>query len=383
MRLLLAWILWVGAAIEAGLIGTALIFFPALGAELAPADSASLAVFLGAIAVVALSFASAGLLVVRHAPSHPVGWVMLVGGPGLATVFVGYLFSVSLVGQRDGPAAWWGLLGTVLFTPAIFLVGPSLAMVFPGGSFLPGRWRAVFMVLAGLVAASALLLLIAPGPLEKDLPLRNPLGVNWVPPELRDLATGLSSLALSVGGLIAIASLIVRYRGADAEVRHQLKWFLFAVAIWVAVLPISLIGDDNWLAVIALIGLALVPVAVLIAITRFRLYEIDTLINRTLVYLPLVGIVAGLYAGCVALLQRLFISITGDTSDAVGVISALVLAAFFTPIRNGLQGAVDKRFKPEAQATADPTLTTPEFEAAVERIVRKVITAKGSPKGKL
>ncbi len=134
---------------------------------------------------------------------------------------------------------------------------------------------------------------------------------------------------------------------------------------------------------IALVGLALVPAAVLIAITRYRLYEVDVLINRTLVYVPLVGIVAGLYAGCVGLLQRLFVSVTGDTSDAAGVISALVLAAFFTPMRNGLQGVVDKRLQPAVQAAPDPAWTAPEFEDAVARIVMKTITAKKVPEGEL
>ena len=122
----------------------------------------------------------------------------------------------------------------------------------------------------------------------------------------------------------------------------------------------------------AILALGLVPVAVVVAVLRYRLYEIDTLINRTLVYVPLVGIVAGIYAGLVALLQRAFTAVTGDKSDAAAVISALALAAVFTPIRNALQSAVDRRFKP-ADSSAAGKWDDPEFRAAVEAIVRDVV----------
>ena len=108
-----------------------------------------------------------------------------------------------------------------------------------------------------------------------------------------------------------------------------------------------------------------------VAVLRYRLYEIDTLINRTLVYVPLVGIVAGLYAGSVALLQRVFTAVTGDSSDAAAVISALALATVFTPIRNAIQSAVDRRFKADTRPPASQW-DAPEFRAAVEAIVRDV-----------
>jgi len=173
-----------------------------------------------------------------------------------------------------------------------------------------------------------------------------------------------------VAGL-AVASLAVRYIRSSSEARHQLKWFLYAGVLVAVVLPISLVAADTWSAILALLTLGLVPVAVVIAVLRYRLYEIDTLINRTLVYVPLVGIVAGIYAGSVALLQRLFVAVTGNTSDAAAVISALALAAVFTPIRNAIQSSVDRRFKPSSPESPGKW-EDPEFRAAVEAIVRDV-----------
>ena len=186
----------------------------------------------------------------------------------------------------------------------------------------------------------------------------------------------MTAIALAAGGIIAVASLIARYRRSASDARHQLKWFLFAVAVWAVVLPISLVVGDNWTAIVGILALTLVPAAVVVAIRRYRLYEIDTLINRTFVYVPLVGIVAGLYAGLVALLQRVFIAVTGNSSDAAAIISALTLAALFTPLRNAIQAAVDRRFKPDDPAKPGP-YEDPEFRAAVEAIVRDMGNRRG------
>ena len=215
------------------------------------------------------------------------------------------------------------------------------------------------------------MLALAPGPLEETIELANPLGVAALPAGLRDLGNILVGLALVGGTLVAVASLAVRFARSDADTRHQLKWFLFAVITWAIVLPFSLVAGDTWTATIALLVLGLVPAAVFVAVRRYRLYDIDILINRTLVYVPLVGIVAGLYAGLVALLQRLFTAATGNTSDAAAIISALALAAVFTPIRNTIQAAVDRRFKPQ-DAKAPSQWDDPAFRAAVEAIVRDV-----------
>ena len=367
----LAWIVWIGALLEAALIGFAPLIFSQLFATSADAENVELAVFLATLAFVVMAFATAGLLVSRQQPRNVVGWLMLAGGPALGAVFVGFIVGVSLLETDADGGSWFVLLGGVLFGPALYVLGPALASVFPAGRALPGWWSvAVWLSALGVVAGAAMTA-FAPGQLEEGIAATNPLGIEALPGGLRSAANALTGVALVAAAVVAVASLVVRYVRSPSETRQQLKWFLFAGIVWTVVLPIGLVIGETWSAVVTLVALALVPAAVVVAVLRYRLYEIDTLINRTLVYIPLVGIVGGLYAGMVALLQRVFTAATGDTSDAAAVISALALAAVFTPIRNALQSAVDRRFKPDA-ASKVSQWDDPEFRAAVEAIVREM-----------
>jgi two-component system, NarL family, sensor kinase len=368
----LPWVVWAGAVLEAALIGFSPVLFPALNATTPTEETIEFGVFLASIALVVMAFATAGLLISRQQPRNAVGWLLLCGGPALGGVFLGYLIGVLLTETDPVRGGWFVLVGVVLFGPAIYLVGPGLVSVFPNGRPLPAWWTRAFWLSVATVAAGAIVLALAPGPLEESIAVLNPLGVDVLPTGLRDLGNVLTSIALAGGTLFAVASLIARYRGSSSDTRHQLKWLIFTGVVLAVVLPLSLIVGDSWTAIVALLALGLMPVAVVVAVLRYRLYEIDTLINRTLVYVPLVGIVAGLYAGLVALLQRIFTAATGNTSDAAAVISALALAAVFTPIRNAIQSTVDRRFKPNTPVP--PTQwDDPAFRSAVEAIVRDVI----------
>src|SRR5205814_2504800 len=168
----------------------------------------------------------------------------------------------------------------------------------------------------------------------------NPLAVDALPPWLRSLSYPLVAIGIMGATLLGILAVFVRYRRGDSVDRQQLRWFLAAVALAalpLAVTPIPAIGGPGT-GLLAAIGLLLVPISVGIAVTRYRLYEIDHLISRTLVYVPLTALLAGLYAAVVTLLQRVFQSVTGDRSDAAIIISTLILASVFTPIRKWLEG---------------------------------------------
>ena len=122
---------------------------------------------------------------------------------------------------------------------------------------------------------------------------------------------------------------------------------------------------------IALAAGCFLPIAAAIAIMRHRLYNIDSLINRALVYIPLTGILGGLYAAGVALFQRIFVAVTGDKSDAAIVLATLVLASLFTPIKNALQTFVDKRFKPVSKVEAPAPVhvhTHPDMKSLEARL---------------
>jgi hypothetical protein len=368
---ILPWTLWIAAMLEAGLLAFAMLVFPRLSATVPAEENVEFAVFLVTIAIDVVVFATAGLLITLRQPRNAVGWLVLIGGPLLGAVFIGYLVGVLLVESGEATGGWFFLAGSVLFGPALFSVGPGLASVFPNGRPLAGWWTAAFWLCFVAIAGGSLLTAVAPGPLEETIATVNPLGIFVLPAELRIVGSALTNVALAAGALAAVASLVARYLRSTSEIRHQLKWFLGAGALFAIALPIGLLVGESSTAVLSLLTLGVVPIAVVVAVLRYRLYEIDTLINRTLVYVPLVGIVAGIYAGLVALLQRVFVAATGNTSDAAAVISALALATVFTPIRNTIQSAVDRRFKPSAPESPG-RWDDPEFRAAVEAIVRDV-----------
>ena len=368
-------VVWIGAALEAASVGFSPLLFPEILATTPAEDAVEFVAFLVSIAVVVLVFATAGLLISRQQPRNAVGWLLLGGGLALGGVFLGYLVGVLLTETAPALGGWFVVVGVVLFGPAIYLVGPGLVAVFPDGRPLPGWWTGVYWLSAAAIAAGAVVTAGAPGPLEESIDVANPLGIAVLPSGLRDVANVLTGGTLAAASLIAVASLVVRYRRSASDTRHQLKWLVFVGVLLILALPLSLIAGDTWTAIVALVALGLVPIAVVVAVLRYRLYAIDRLINRTLVYVPLVGITAGLYAGSVALLQRIFTAVTGDTSDAAAVICALALAAVFTPIRNAIQSAVDRRFKPSKPA--ENRWDDPAFRSAVEAIVRE---ATGRPR---
>ena len=190
---------------------------------------------------------------------------------------------------------------------------------------------------------------------------------------------GIGLVLAVVGVVIAAASIAVRYQRADTEARAQVRWIAVAVLLLAgAGLPFLVAryalnmdyATGETLLAIALAAGCFLPIAAAVAITRYRLYNIDSLINRALVYIPLTGILGGLYAAGVALFQRIFVTLTGDKSDAAIVLATLVLASLFTPIKNWLQTFVDKRFKPAT--TAEPAPAHVHVHADLKSLAERV-----------
>jgi hypothetical protein len=245
-------------------------------------------------------------------------------------------------------AAWyvgWSL--TLLFPNGVLTF---LLLLFPDGRPLTRRWWAVFWASAGLAALFLVVTWIAPEPvtLGSGLPsMPNPTGIH-----------GLSHLLYGVLGnggwvfsfvflLLAVVSVVLRYRRSAGEERLQLKWFAYAVAVSLglifALLPVAPMGSAGQLiydiAIVAGIGLA-VPAAIGIAVLKYRLYAIDRIISRTVSYVLVTGLVIGVYLGCVALLTKV-LPVRGSVGIAVSVLAA---AALFNPLRRRVQGAVARRF---------------------------------------
>src|SRR5439155_23219154 len=149
----------------------------------------------------------------------------------------------------------------------------------------------------------------------------------------------------------------IRYRSGDVTLRQQLRWFIAAVLLAAVPLPIGIVpgvGGPQWF-VLAAVGLLLVPISVGIAVTRYRLYEIDRLISRSIGWALVTGVLVAVFAGTVVGLQAIFASITRGETLAVAA-STLVAFALFQPLRRRVQAAVDRRFdraRYDAQRTAD------------------------------
>jgi hypothetical protein len=332
------------------------------------------------VSVVALVYATSGLLILRHRSGHPIGWLLLVPGTLFALVFATQILGAALLGEDDALASWFVWFSALTFWPAIILAGPVVALVFPDGGFAGPRWRIASLVFLAIIGIAMVSSAFRPSAISGVVP--NPLALRTVPAWIYGLLDLIAPLVIFGLLAVVVGSIVVRFRRATGDEGQQLKWFTFAVILWAVIFGVTWALPSSEAGLIWLGSFTLMPIAIVMAVTRNRLYEIDTLINRTLVYVPLVGIVAGLYAALVVLFGRLFTAVTGDTSDAAAVISALILAALFTPLRKAIEAQVDRNFKP-ASTTASPAAAInspwnqPEFESAVERVVNRALARNG------
>ena len=308
-------------------------------------------VTVGFFGIVAL-FSVTGALIIQRRPSTKVAWLMIGLGLGIGLGLL--LFAYGVNGMPPAvplPFALEALLVSQLFfTPAIGGATIFILLLFPTDRFVSPRWRFVgYISVAGIVIGD-LSAIVRPGEIDPEtVPgVLNPIAA---PPELAglvELGFVLGNLLLTVGLLLASISLVVRYRRAGPIEAAQIRW-LALVAVLVAVcfaVTTAITGPVADLAFgIGLIFLAGMPVAIGIAITRYRLYEIDRLINRALVYGSLTAILAGTFTAAVGLAQRIFVAITNETSDAALVGATLVIATLYAPLRKRLEALVDRRFK--------------------------------------
>jgi hypothetical protein len=294
------------------------------------------------------AFMVVGVLVVAHRPGNAVGWIfaviaLLAISGALAEEWAAYA-AVTRPGSLPGAvaAAWWAAW---TWFPTLALVLVSTPLLFPTGRLLSPRWRLVAWPAVAVTAAIGGLAALQPT-IElgrTDRLAANPIGLAAVTsPE----HSGVGSVLFSVLGLLvlaAFASMVVRFRRSRGDERQQLKWITFAAAL----LPLTFldgllpdpVGNLFFAAVVACL-----PVGAGVAILRYRLYDIDRLINRTLVYGLLTALLAGVYAGLVLLLGKLFGDL-GDRPPSWAVAAAtLAVAALFQPARRRIQQAVDRRF---------------------------------------
>ena len=307
-----------------------------------------------------LAFTIVGALIASRRPENPIGWICLVAGLFWTLIVLDdqYIaYALATTGVVPLPAAV--ALNQWLWVPPVGLLSIYLILFFPDGKLPSRRWRPLAWFSGAVLVVVSLSIALAPGPLPDLGGVRNPFGLEGYP-WIADVSNVISPLI----PLCAVASalgLVLRYRRCGSEEREQIKWIAFAgsfvglmslITVLSALVfaPLFLDSTDTqplWLGVlqdVELLSFAGIPVAVGIAVLRYRLYDIDLLINRALVYATLTLMLALIYFGGVVAMQAVFRALTGQESTLAVVASTLSIAALFNPLRRRVQALVDRRF---------------------------------------
>jgi hypothetical protein len=298
--------------------------------------------------LLAVGYSTVGAVVASRRPGNPVGWVLCAiglswGAYHFSSEYVIYALLAAPWSLPAAKAAAW--ISSWLWVPGLGLI-VFLALLFPSGRLPSPRWSPFAWLSLLVVAAGTIMAAFSPG-VRFGLSVRNPLGIESLPNVYEQLQALMFALIF-----VASASLLVRLHHARGVERQQIKWVAYAGALAAtASLPTYTVFeamDRRWLELVghipALVGILGVPTATGIAILRHRLYDIDLIINRTLVYGSLTAILVAHYYGSIVWLLIAFVKLTGQRSTLAVVASTLVIAALFNPLHRWVQAFVDRRF---------------------------------------
>src|SRR5215207_2615869 len=298
--------------------------------------------------MVALGYSTVGAIVASRLPKSPIGWLFCAIGLifGVSHFSAEYAAYALLVPSRSLPAgeafAW--------LTSWVWVFGLGLIvyldLLFPNSRLPSARWRWFARFTAIVLLPAAILAALSPG-LILSSTLNNPLGIEALPNASKEIEAFMYAL-VAVGA----SSMLARLRHAGTIERQQIKWFAYATAVAISgvilknvVYPPLGVMWVWWVGLIlTAVGVVSSPIAMALAILRYRLYQIDIIINRTLIYGSLTATLVALYFAVVVLLQSLFVVLIGEKSTLAVVASTLVIAALFNPFRRRIQSVVDRRF---------------------------------------
>jgi hypothetical protein len=378
-------------AVVALIEALAILAITSMGVEgfVATADL-STAGFLGSV----LLFPAMGALIIGQRPYSRVAWLMVAIGLALGTGLLASGYGiVGLPPREPVPLGNYLLILSQVFFPPIAGVAFSLLLlVYPTDRLPSERWSWFIPIAIGGAALYAVSAVIDPSLASRNsLPgFVNPLAA---PASMAELIGATSTIGNAiVTGSIALAalSLAMRYRHSSVIESAQIRWIalvaiIAAAAFAVASFQVGPVSDLGF--GIGILALAVLPIAVGFAITRYRLYEIDRLINRAIVYGSLTAILAGVFTAAIGLAQRLFVALTGESSDGAIVLTTLVVATLYAPLRKRLETIVDRRFKYDVgrfgayRNQVNEVLSVVEPTRAAERLISTAVDEFGAVGG--
>jgi uncharacterized membrane protein YhdT len=301
----------------------------------------------------AISYAPVGALIASRHPENLVGWLLCLYGLVISiSHFAAQYATYALLAQPDslpaGEAMVW-ILSWVL--PIINGLTVFYILLFPTGRLPSRRWRWLGWLTVAFVVVGVILAAFSSGALLGILgPIQNPLGIEGFSNIYYKAILFIMTPLLTAAAALAV---FIRLRRAIGVERQQVKWFAYAAAAYVSASTLAygipgVIDTPLWF---ERVGFALniafipaIPIAIGIAILRYRLYDIDILINRTLVYGSLTAMLVALYFVGIVVLQRFFVLLTGQQSTLAVVASTLLIAALFSPMRRRIQSFIDRGF---------------------------------------
>jgi hypothetical protein len=358
-----AWLAWSLAALSMVMFLASVAFFVLIRAAQTEAPGSlvtSRSIIDLLISVPFLAFPLVGALIASRRPRNPIGWICLA--VGLLWMLLGLFdyYGVYGLAKPDTvpfPVVIYALVEW-LWLPTVGLLAIYLVLLFPDGRLPSRRWRPLAWHSGAVLILLGVVSVLAPRELTELEGVRNPFGLegaSWL------VDAEIVLLLLFVACILAsVVSLILRYRHSGGEVREQIKWIALAgsfVGLLLSiVLGVLIVGEvmrgiggstPLWLQgllFVMILSLTGVPVAIGFAVLKYRLYEIDIIINRALVYASLTAMLVAVYLGSVVGLQFLFRTLTGQESTLAIVASTLAIAALFSPLRRRVQAFVDRRF---------------------------------------
>ena len=291
-----------------------------------------------------------GGLIASRRPENLYGWLWLGLSLGLALLLFGQVYAAYSMVVEPGSLPAPRTVGHVVAGEGwvvAFTMLPLLLLLFPTGRLPSHRWRFVAWAVAVCGATGIVLYPFRPAE-DVMVPVANPLGVEGPVGEALSVFVTVLYLIIVFAAVPCALSLVFRYRRAGGVERQQLKWFAYAAVLFVGTNVSQFFYEPpyTWDALVEVVTIVGLYVAVGIAILRYRLYDIDVVINRTLVYGSLTALLALVYLGGVTATQAILRMLTGEQEQPqlAIVVSTLIIAALFTPLRRRIQSFVDRRF---------------------------------------